>query len=356
MLAARGGEIFFYKGFGYHTYAKKEPTRRSDIFDLASVTKVIATTSAVMKLYENGRLSLDDKVVQYLPQFTGPDQQNTELKKTITIKNLLTHTAGLPPFRRFYAMRAPDQQSRWDSLFQTALDTLPGTKTIYSDIGVILLGKTIEKITGMGLDKYVKQEIFDPLGMTSTGFNPPARRMKRIVPTEYSALEGGFIRGHVHDENSYSFGGVTGHAGLFSTAHDLAIFAQMMLNKGIYGKTRIFKPETIDLFTTPAEVIPGSSRCLGWDSPGGLASGGVYVGDHAFGHTGFTGTSIWIDPDYNMFVILLTNAVHPLRSYKYPKYFQWRQRINSAAYECFTDIPRNPRLKWWKRWEGLDRQ
>lgn len=355
LLTVRDAKIYYYEGFGYHTYAKKEPTQASDIFDLASVTKVIGTTSAIMKLYENGQLSLDDPVVKYLPQFKGPDKANTALKKTITLKNLLTHTAGLPPFRRFFAMNVPDQQARWDSLFTTTLDTIPGTRTVYSDIGLILLGKTVETITGMGLDEYVNQEIFEPLGMTSTFFNPPASKMKRIVPTEYSADEKGFIRGHVHDENSYSFGGVTGHAGLFSSAHDLAIFGQMMLNHGIYGKTRIFKPGTIAYFTSPAEVIQGSSRCLGWDSPEGMASGGVYIGDHAFGHTGFTGTSIWIDPDNQMIVILLTNAVHPNRSYKYPKYFQWRQRVHSAAYECFTDLPRNPRLEWWERWKYLDK-
>jgi len=353
LLAARDGKIYFYDGFGYHTYAKIEPTQASDIFDLASVTKVIATTSAVMKLYENGQLSLDDPVVKYVPQFSGPDQQNTAWKKTITIKNLLTHTAGLQPFERFYALDV-DLNSRWDSLFTTRLDTVPGTRTVYSDIGLILIGKTVEAITGMGLDDYVNQEIFQPLGMTNTFFNPPAGKLKRVVPTEFSKAENGFIRGHVHDENSYSFGGVTGHAGLFSTAGDLAIFGQMMLNKGIYGKTRIFTPETIEYFTVPAEVIQGSSRCLGWDSPEGMASGGVYLGPHAYGHTGFTGTSIWMDPENQMIVILLTNAVHPNRAYKYPRYFQWRQRVHSAAYECFTDLPRNPDLEWWNRWKDLN--
>lgn len=348
-LAARAGKIFYHESFGYHTYEKNQPTRRGDIFDLASVTKVIATTSAVMKLVENGDLSLDDKVVKYLPEFTGPDVANTKLKKTITIRNLLTHTAGLPPFRRFYAMDV-DVAARWDSVYQSALDTVPGARTVYSDIGLILAAKTVEKITGMGLDEYVTEQIFEPLGMTSTYFNPPASRLKRIVPTEITELEGGLIQGHVHDENSYSLGGVTGHAGLFSTAHDLAIFAQMMLNQGIYGKTRIFKPETIELFTTPANLLAGSSRCLGWDSAEGVASGGVYLGDQAFGHTGYTGTSIWIDPDHEMFTILLTNAVHPNRSYKYPNYFQWRQLVHAAAYESFVDMTPNPRLQWSPRW------
>ena len=155
----------------------------------------------------------------------------------------------------------------------------------------------------------------------------------------------------MHDENAYSLGGVAGHAGLFSTAKDLAVFSQMMLNDGLYGWKRIFKTETVSEFTTKANIVDGSSRLLGWDSPGGYASGGIYLSDNSFGHTGFTGTSMWIDPDQGIIVILLTNAVHPNRKNKSPKYYDWRQRIHSSVYESLSIIDKNPNLKLRPRWE-----
>ncbi|NOZ75143.1 MAG: serine hydrolase [FCB group bacterium] len=350
LLSAKDGKIFIHQGFGYHTYAKKTPTRIGNIFDLASITKVIATTSAAMKLVESGQLNLDQPVVDILPDFIGSTPEQSALKSRVTIRHLLTHTAGLPPFRAFYKMPGTPA-SRMDSVLHTDLIYPPGDSTVYSDIGMITLGKIVETITGMTLDQFTADSIFTPLGMASTGFNPPPTRMRRIVPTEYSAEEGGFIRGHVHDENAYSLGGVAGHAGLFSTAYDLARFSQMMLNGGILDGERIFRPETIRLFTTPANVVPGSSRCLGWDRPEGEASGGIYLSDSSFGHTGFTGTSLWIDPENNCFVILLTNAVHPDRTYKYPNYFEWRQRIHSAVYEVMGFTTPNPRLELKDRWK-----
>jgi len=174
--------------------------------------------------------------------------------------------------------------------------------------------------------------------------------LHRIVPTEINPNDR-LIYGIVHDENAYSIGGVAGHAGLFSTARDLARFSQMMLNGGIYGWKRIFREKTVKEFTERANVIEGSSRCLGWDSPEGEASGGVYLSDSSFGHTGFTGTSLWIDPDNDIIVILLTNAVHPNRKSKSPKYYEWRQRIHSAVYESLGFTEKNPNLKRKSRWE-----
>jgi len=350
LLAAKDGKIFLHEYFGSHTYAGQRNTYRGDIFDLASVTKVIATTSAAMKLYEEGKLDLDTTVVSYLPEFTGPDSLNTELKRKITIKQLLTHTAGMKPFKRFYEMEAPSSQALLDSVFQAELDTLPGTHYAYSDIGLITLGKVLERIAGTDLKSFTDSVIFTPLAMSSTGYLP-TQRAEQIVPTEFSELEHGFIHGYVHDENSHSLGGITGHAGLFSTALDLARFAQMMLNHGSLGDTVIFKPETIELFTHRANMLEEeNSRCLGWDSPHEASSGGVYLSPNSFGHTGFTGTSIWIDPDNQIFVILLTNAVHPDRKYKYPNYFDWRQRIHSAVYESlgFTEVTQG--LEWRDRW------
>ncbi len=350
LLAAKDGKIFIHRGFGYHTYAKKTPTRIGNIFDLASITKVIATTSAAMKLVESGELNLDQPVVDILPDFTGSTPEQSAMKSRVTIRHLLTHTAGLPPFRAFYKMPGT-ATSRMDSVLRTDLIYSPGDSTVYSDIGMITLGKIVETLTGKSLDQFTADSIFTPLGMVSTGFNPPSTRMRRIVPTEYSDEEGGFIRGHVHDENAYSLGGVAGHAGLFSTAYDLARFSQMMLNGGVLDDERIFQEETIRLFTTPAKVVPGSSRCLGWDSPEGKASGGIYLSDSSYGHTGFTGTSLWIDPENHCFVILLTNAVHPDRKYKYPNYFDWRQRIHSAVYEAMGITTPNPRLELRDRWQ-----
>jgi len=354
LLAAIDGKIFFYQGFGYHTYAHKRPTRRSDIFDLASITKVVATTSAVMHLVDEGKLQLDDRAINYLPEFTGPDSLNTFLKNKITIRHLLTHSAGLPPFRTFYKMDAPTTEALWDTLFQTALDNPPGVKEVYSDIGMMLMGKIVERVSGMPLDHYVAETVFQPLHMQHTFFNPPTRYLNRIVPTEYSAVEKAFVHGHVHDENAYRFGGVCGHAGLFSTAMDLARFAQMMLNHGRYGDTTLFDSSTVTLFTRRANLIPGSSRCLGWDSPSDASSGGPYLSSSAFGHTGFTGTSMWIDPSRKLFVILLTNAVHPDRTWKKPRYYDWRQRIHAAVYESLGIKELNPELRWRSRWQTAE--
>jgi len=356
LLAAKDGQIFIHEYFGSHTYTGDRNTYRGDIFDLASVTKVIATTSAAMKLYEEGKLNLDTTVVSYLPGFAGPDSLNDSLKQTITVKNLLTHTAGMKPFKRFYAMTPPNRAALVDSVLQSELDTLPNTKYMYSDIGLITLGKVIEKLAGTDLKAYTDSIIFKPLEMSATGYLPK-QTLERIVPTEYSELDSALVHGYVHDENSHSLGGTTGHAGLFSTALDLARFAQMMLNKGTLGDTTLFKAETIELFTRRANLPDStSSRCLGWDSPSETSSGGVYLSPNSFGHTGFTGTSIWIDPDNQMFVILLTNAVHPNRSYKYPNYFDWRQRVHADVYESlgFTEITDS--LEWRERWVREDKR
>ncbi len=345
LMIGQGDRIVFFKAVGFHTYEKKVKTREDDIFDMASVSKVIGTTSAVMKLLETGRLNLEDAAVEYLPELQGPTPVQTALKKTVTVRHLLTHTAGFEPFRLFYEMEG-SEAARWDSVFQSELQTKPGDNTVYSDIGMMVMGKIVERITGMPLDAYIRQEVFLPLGMGDSGYNPPASLLPRIVPTEI--IDGRLIHGYVHDENTHSLGGVAGHAGLFSTAADLSRFCRMMLKGGELDGVRIFKPETIEQFTTP--VSSGSSRCLGWDSPDGESSGGIYISSSAFGHTGFTGTSLWIDPENDVYVILLTNAVHPHRSYKSPNYFDWRQLLHSAAYEELGLTRKNPDLHLKQRW------
>jgi len=210
----------------------------------------------------------------------------------------------------------------------------------------------VESLAGMPLDTFVAKHLFKPLGMSTTYYNPPQGKKRRIVPTEIvSEYRNGLIHGEVHDENAHKLGGVAGHAGLFSTARDLAKFAQCMLQGGIYGNKRIFKEKTVQQFTSRTLVDSSSSRCLGWDSPSGEASGGIYLSDHSFGHTGYTGTSLWIDPTYDLFVILLTNAVHPHRDRKTPKYFDWRQRIHSAVYESLGITEKNPKLILKERWQ-----
>jgi CubicO group peptidase (beta-lactamase class C family)/beta-glucosidase-like glycosyl hydrolase len=338
LLAAKDGKIFLHEAFGYHTYAKGKPTGRGNIYDLASLTKVISTTSAIMKLFDEQKIKLDDPVSKYIPEFIDEELEDLENRKLVTIKHLLTHTSGLPPFKLYYEIEG-DNSTKMDSVYKTKLDSIPGEEMVYSDIGFMLLGKIIEVVSEKTLDQFVKDEIFLPIGMIDTYYNPSKKKLKRIVPTEYSEVEGGFVHGYVHDENAHSFRGVAGHAGLFSTADDLAIFSQMLLNGGSYENERVFSSETVDLFTK-LDSTSGDSRYFGWDGPNDASSGGVYLSDNSYGHTGFTGTSLWIDPENKLFVILLTNAVHPNREWKDPKYYEWRQRLHSAVYESigFTEI------------------
>ena len=350
LIASKDGKIFIHEAFGYHTYDKKEKVTRGDIYDLASITKVIATTSSVMLLVDQNKISLDDKVVKYLPEFKGEQKNYFKQKSNTTIRHLITHTAGLPPFKEYFKMNKP-KEAILDSVMNTEPVYNLEEKTIYSDIGLITLGKVVEAVSETSLDLFTDSLIFNPLGMNSTYFNPPKSRMKRIVPTEFSKVYNKTIRGFVHDENAYSLGGVVGHAGLFSSARDLATFSQMMLNNGIYGWRRLFNSQTVNLFTIRADLLEGSSRALGWDTPQGKASGGVYISDSGFGHTGFTGTSLWIDPKHQVFVILLTNAVHPNRSYKDPNYYDYRQKIHSDVYKSLGLTEINPNLLWRKKWD-----
>ncbi|HEU4641763.1 MAG TPA: serine hydrolase [Gemmatimonadaceae bacterium] len=297
--------IYASVGVGHLDWAPSPTPDENTMWDLASLTKVIGTTTATMQLWEQGRIDLDAPVQRYLPNWKGPH------KAEVTVRNLLTHTAGLPPFERYYLLNeSPEQTLRL--FMNTPLDTVPGARMVYSDIGVILLGKIVEKITGEPLDRYDEEHIFRPLGMTSTMYRPPAKLWPRIAPTELDPWRGRLVHGEVHDENAYALGGVSGHAGLFSSAHDLAIFARMMLNGGSWHGVQLLHPATIDAFTQ-AQDPSLSNRALGWEVPNGTNSAGHHLSRSAFGHTGFTGTSIWIDPERDLFVVLLTNRVDPTR-------------------------------------------
>ena len=351
-----GGVLFGFKdgrdvnqvSFGTHTYSREKNTHSDDIFDLSSLTKVISTTSAVMRLYEDGKLNLDSYVKDLLPNFMNSNSNN--YKSQITVNHLLTHTSGLPPFKRFYLMEGQTKDALWDSVIACNPNIMPGQEYRYSDIGSMLVGKIVEQVSGVPLDAFVREEVFDPLGMRDTDYLPQDKfDIDRIVPTEYDE-EGILMHGIVLDENCSALGGVSGHNGLFSTAKDLSKFCQMMLNGGSIDSVQVFRPETIELFTRRANIVNGSSRCLGWDSPASAISGGVYLSSDSYGHTGFTGTSLWIDPENQMYVILLTNAVHPDRSYKYPNYFDWRQKIHASLYESVGFSQQNADLTWRDRW------
>jgi beta-glucosidase-like glycosyl hydrolase/CubicO group peptidase (beta-lactamase class C family) len=306
-LAAKEGINFCEVAFGKLSYDKNSPAVKiGTIYDLASVTKVIGTTAAAMILYDKGLLKLDEPVASVIDEF------GKNGKEKVTFRHLLTHSSGLPGWDKLWEKGdIPDKMVQ--VIYEMPLEYPSGTKTVYSCLGFIVLGKAIEKLADKPIDALLREEIFEPLNMTRTFYNPPDELMDKIAPTEYDKERGGIIQGKVHDENAYYLGGVSGNAGLFSTARDLAIYAQMMLNKGEYQGVRIFKEETVDLFTTRQNIVNGSTRALGWDTPTNYSSAGKYFSKSSYGHTGFTGTSIWIDPDKRLFGILLTNRIHPTR-------------------------------------------
>jgi serine-type D-Ala-D-Ala carboxypeptidase len=305
LAVGRYGRLVYLKGLGTTDYAAGAPTvDAATMYDLASLTKVVATTTAAMILEEEGKLDISRTVQSYLPEFNAPD------KAAITVRMLLTHRGGLEAFAPLWK----DTRGRADYLAKINARPLanpPGTKMVYSDWDFILMQDVIERITGTTLDAFVAARVFGPLGMTSTRFLPDttdAALMRRIAPTEKDTLRGQ-IHGTVHDPNAWALGGVSGHAGLFSTVRDLAIFVQMLQNGGSYKGTHLLTAATITRWTAPQD--PRSSRALGWDTPSDVSSAGRYFSPRSFGHTGFTGTSIWVDPERGVFVVLLMNRVNP---------------------------------------------
>jgi CubicO group peptidase (beta-lactamase class C family) len=301
--------------FGRFTYEKTSRTVDADtMYDLASVTKVVATTTSTMLLEENQRIDINLPVSRYLPEFLNASAKdpNPTWRGKITLRNLLLHDSGLPPFQKYFE-EVDGKEKVIARVLAEPLVYEPGTKVEYSDLGFMLLGTIVERVTGQDLDAFAKDNIFEPLGMKHTMYTPP-KSLRKLIPPEEKNAEGreGVIQGEVHDGNAFAMDGVSGHAGLFSTAGDLAIFAQMMLNGGIYAQDRLLERSTIDEFTTRVP-IGNSARALGWDVPVAPSSSGDYFSQRSFGHTGFTGTSIWIDPEKQLFVILLTNRVYPTR-------------------------------------------
>lgn len=284
------------------------PMRTDTIFDMASVTKLF-TSVAVMQLVESGQVNVAERVATYLPEF------GVNGKESITVEQLLTHTSGLVAWLPLWRDQ-PDVAARIKAVMDVAPINPPGTVYLYSDLNLITLGVLIERLTGSTLDTVVRTRITEPLRMVDTGFNPPASKLGRVAATEYMTNPPrGMVRGSVHDENAWSFGGVAGHAGIFSTAGDLAVLAQAILNGGSYGGRRILRPETVRLMLTDFnQEFPGHAHGLGFELDQRWYMGGL-SGPRTAGHTGFTGTDMVIDPASRSFTILLTNRVHPSRGW-----------------------------------------
>ena len=307
VVVGRRGSAVYSQGFGKLSWGANAPLVSPDrsVYDLASLTKVIGTTTAIMLLYDEGRIKLDDRVSTFFPEFTGG------LKDQVTIRDLLTHRSGLPAGRDLWRLAwSPADAQRM--VLGTPLEYAPGSHYVYSDLGADILGFVAERVSGRKLDALLQERVFTPLGMTETWYRVPANVRERTAPTATMSVRGYSLQGDVHDENAHALGGVAGHAGLFSTAGDLSVFATMMLNKGTYLGTRIISDSTVERFTARA----AGSRALGWDTCAGHNGVGCgrFMSGRAYGHTGFTGTSIWIDPERDMFVVLLTNRVFESRA------------------------------------------
>jgi len=304
------GELFVHS-FGRQTYDADSPPATPDtIYDAASLTKSVVTTTLVAMQVEAGRIALDSPVSRFIPEWN--DGPNPDWRKAVTIRHLLTHSSGLPAHKDYF-LTMHSKSDFIAAICREPLEYEPGTKTIYSDLGFILLGEILERATGKPLDQLAREQIFTPLGMADTSFNPPRNLLSRIAPTENDAsFRKRLLRGEVDDENAFGMGGAAGHAGMFTTAPDLAAFCQMLLNGGIYGHRRLLIRATITQFTS-AQAVAAGARTLGWMVPTPDSTSGRYFSPRSFGHLGFTGTSIWIDPDRRLFVVLLTNRVYPTR-------------------------------------------
>jgi uncharacterized protein YbbC (DUF1343 family) len=303
MLIARQGKIVFLKAYGHRSLEPIESSMAVDtVFDLASLTKPIATATSLILLVEQGKVALDDPVAKYLPEFAENG------KESITVRHLLTHQGGLIADNDIQEY-ADGPAKSIERVLATKPQAKPGETFVYSDVSYIVLGELVHRVSGQDLDRFAAEHIFQPLGMAETGYLPPDELRQRAAPTE--KRDERWMQGEVHDPRAYALGGVAGHAGLFATVEDLAVYAQMILGHGEYGGVRILKPETVADMLRPHEVR-GGLRALGWDMRTGFSSNrGTSFSDRAVGHGGFTGTAMWIDPGLDLTVIFLSNRVHP---------------------------------------------
>ena len=355
LAIVRAGRLVRLRGYGRLDWEQNSPdVTPFSLYDLASLTKVLGTTSAIMILVEEGTVDLDATVVRYLPDFSRGDGRKAE----ITIRDLLLHRAGLPPFRLYFEELRGAEAIR-EAVYDTPLEAIPGSAMVYSDIGFMTLGWVVEAVTGEGLDQFLERRLFSLLGMSDTGFNPDPSERIRIAPTERDTDYRSYhVVGEVHDENADAMGGVSGHAGLFSSAQDLAVLVALLANGGMLEscrfelsggvpcgarsapiRTRMLEETTVQRFT--AHAGPESSRALGWDTPSGQSSAGDYFGTSSFGHTGFTGTSIWVDPELQLSVVLLTNRVNPTR--ENTRHIPFRRAVHDLAVAAISEREVAPR-------------
>ncbi len=307
------GRLVALKAFGRFTYDSDSPLVTTDtLFDVASVSKVVATTTVAMILYQRGLLDLEAPVVGIVPEFAGGGAESGDARRrAVTLRMLLAHSSGLPAYEKLF-LKARTREQLLRAAFTTPLVADPGSCAEYSDIGFIVLGDALERVAGETLDRFCQREVFGPLGMGHTTYNPPLETRSKIPPTQDDrAFRKRIIQGEVQDENASVLGGVAGHAGVFSSAEDLARFAHAMLGSGL----PILRPETVALFTrretAPEAPSRASSRALGWDTPSSPSQSGKYFSTQAYGHLGYTGTSLWIDPARELSVVLLTNRTWP---------------------------------------------
>jgi len=333
LAVTHGGSLVASQGFGRFTYEGDSPeVQANTVFDIASITKVVATTAIAMLLYERGKLPLDEPLAKTLPEFItlAPKHHQAE-RELVTMRMLLAHSSGLPAYEKLFEFA----RTR-DDLVRAALTARllhpPGTHVDYSDIGFIILGEALARKAGESFDKFAEREIFAPLGMTSTCFNPPAKWKSQIPPTEGAqSYFQRVMQGEVNDENASAMGGVAGHAGVFASATDIARVAECMLR----GGPPLFQRETVKLFTHREESPMGTTRALGWDTPSHpVSSSGRLFSNVAFGHLGFTGTSLWIDPGRRLSVTLLTNRTWPDRAPQLIREF--RPKLHDAIVEALS--------------------
>jgi len=332
IAVGRYGRLVHLRGYGTLDYAADSPpVDANTLYDMASLTKVVATTTVAMILEEQGKLDIKRPVHLYLPEFDAPD------KAPITVEMLLTHSGGLEAYAPLYL----HYRGRADYIAQInarPLKSIPGTATVYSDWDMVLLQAVIERITGVPLDQFAAEKVFRPLVMLNTQFNPDTANTAlrhRIAATAMDTSRGGLLQGTVHDGNAWALGGVSGHAGLFASARDLATFSQFLLDGGTYDGVRILGPTTIARWTNRQSFL--SSRALGWDTPSANSSAGRFFGARSFGHTGFTGTSIWIDPERGLFIVLLTNRVNSHGTSN--RHVQLRRDVADAVQSSILDAP-----------------
>ncbi len=321
------GRLVALRGLGRFTYEPSSPAVQGDtIFDLASVSKVVATTPVAMLLYERGQLDLEAPIVSLLPDFAGDDPRRDQ----VTVRMLLSHSSGLPAYERLFE-RTHGREELIRAALSTPLTADPGTRVEYSDIGFIILGELLARLADEPLDRFCQREIFGPLGMVRTCYCPPAACRMQVPPTvDDRTFRPRVVQGEVHDENASVMGGVAGHAGVFAPAADVALFAHSMLN----GGRPILRPETLALFTRRQPQPPGTSRGLGWDTPSQPSQSGRYLSPTAFGHLGYTGTSLWIDPRLQLAITLLTNRTWPDHSNQAIK--QVRPKFHDSVVEALA--------------------